>query len=54
MVKLNNFHHPDELKEALAEFVDRYNNRRYHESLNNLTPADIYFGRGHSILKRRD
>lgn len=54
VVKLNNFYHPDELIEALAKFVDRYNNRRYHESLNNLTPADIYFGRGDSILKRRE
>lgn len=54
VVKLNNFYHPDELKGALAEFVNRYNNQRYHESLNNLTPADIYFGRGNSILKRRE
>ncbi len=51
MVKLNNFYHPDELREALSEFVDRYNNQRYHESLNNLTPADVYFGRGDAILK---
>src|SRR6202011_3024154 len=38
----------------LAEFVDYYNTRRYHESLHNLTPADAYFGRGQAILKRRD
>jgi hypothetical protein len=25
----------------------------YHESLNNLTPADIYFGCGQTILTRR-
>jgi hypothetical protein len=30
-----------------------YNNRRYHESLDNLTPADVYFGDGPSILKQR-
>tara|TARA_B100000378_G_scaffold273349_1_gene266200 strand:- start:580 stop:759 length:180 start_codon:yes stop_codon:yes gene_type:complete len=28
----------------LEEFVDYYNNRRYHESLDNLTPATVYFG----------
>ena len=38
----------------LAEFVDYYNSRRYHESLNNLTPADVYFGRGPAILSRRE
>jgi transposase InsO family protein len=35
------------------EFVDFYNTRHYHESLGNLTPADIYFGRGPTILTRR-
>ncbi len=35
-------------------FVDHYNHRRYHESLQNLTPADVYFGRGETILKQRE
>ena len=39
---------------ALEKFVYRYNNERYHESLNNLTPADVYFGRGELILKERE
>ncbi|GGN13663.1 hypothetical protein GCM10010967_57260 [Dyadobacter beijingensis] len=42
VVKLENFFHPDQLREAIGQFVDRYNNQRYHESLNNLTPADVY------------
>jgi len=46
------------LKNALAAqieaFVDHYNHQRYHESINNLTPADVYFGRGQSILKQRE
>jgi putative transposase len=37
----------------LADFVDHYNHRRYHESLDNLTPADVYFGRGQTILDSR-
>lgn len=53
IIKLDNYYFPEQLKERLAEFVDYYNNRRYHESLSNLTPADVYFNRGNEILKQR-
>ncbi len=53
-ILLENYYLPGQLEQRLAEFVDYYNLRRYHENLNNLTPADVYFGRGQTILTRRE
>jgi transposase InsO family protein len=44
---------PGQLEARLADFVDFYYTRRYHAGLGNLTPADSYFGRGPTILARR-
>jgi hypothetical protein len=52
-ILLEHYYLPGQLEARLAEFVDFYNHRRYHESLGNLTPADIYCGRGPTILQRR-
>jgi transposase InsO family protein len=52
-VLLENDYLPGDLERAVAEFIDHYNHRRYHESLANLTPADVYFGRGQHILDMR-
>ena len=54
VIKLEHYYSPEELKYRLSEFVDYYNNYRYHESLNNTTPADVYFGRDKQILKKRN
>jgi transposase InsO family protein len=53
-ILLENYYLPGDLERAVASFVEHYNHRRYHESLDNLTPADVYFGRGTRILKRRE
>ena len=45
-ILLENYYLPGDLERAVADFVEHYNHRRYHESLDNLTPADVYFGRG--------
>jgi putative transposase len=52
-ILLENYFLPGDLEAQIAAFVDDYNCRRYHESIDNLTPADVYFGRGPSILVER-
>jgi len=39
---------------SIGRFIDHYNHRRYRESLDNLTPTDVYFGRGQMILLERE
>ncbi len=53
VICLENHYFPWELEQAIADFVDEYNNRRYHEALQNLTPAEVYFGRAAQILSQR-
>jgi len=54
IVNLQNYFLPGELESRIASFVDYYNNHRYHESLDNLTPADVYFGRTKEVLNKRE
>ncbi|WP_171241541.1 IS3 family transposase [Ruegeria sp. HKCCA5491] len=53
-ILLENYYLPGDLQQQIDAFVDHYNHRRYHESLQNLTPADVYCGRGQTILKQRE
>jgi len=51
---LDNYYCPDDLKAEIEAFVEYYNYERYHESLDNVTPADVYTGRAVQILEERD
>ena len=62
-VLLENYYLPGDLKRRIEAFVEYYNNQRYHESLNNVTPADVPFymttdsvmaGQKQEKQKRRD
>lgn len=53
VVKLDNYFCPGQLEEKMKEFVRFYNYERVHESINNLTPAEVYYGKGERKLERR-
>ena len=52
-ILLENYFLPGDLERQIGAFVTYYNNHRYHESLGNLTPADVYLGRDQAIINRR-
>jgi transposase InsO family protein len=53
-ILLENYYLPGDLETQIEAFVADYNHLRYHESIANLTPADVYFGRGQTILIARE
>jgi transposase InsO family protein len=53
-ILLNNYYLPEELERQIDAFVNYYNTSRYHESLNNLTPYDVFTGQGSAILQKRN
>ena len=54
VIKLNHYFCPSELEKAIAQWVEYYNERRFHESLDNLTPRDVYLGLSDQIKKIRE
>ena len=53
VVELELYRLPSDLEKTIAGFIRYYNQGRYHESLDNVTPADVYFGRTTPIWKER-
>ena len=53
-ILLENYYLPGALEAQIEAFVEHYNHRRYHESIDNLTPADVYLGRAQTILLERN
>ena len=54
IVKLDIYYAPSDLEYAIANFVRYYNEQRYHEALDNVTPADMYFGRFTAVMTQRE
>jgi putative transposase len=54
VIKLQNNYSPEGLERAIATWVVYFNNQRFHESLNNVTPADVYFVGDKEIIKKRN
>jgi hypothetical protein len=49
-ILLENYYLPGDLEAQIEAFVADYNHRRYHESIHNLTPADVYCGQVRELL----
>ena len=54
VIKLQNYYLPWELEQEINAFVGYYNHERVHESLDNMTPADVYEGRAREIQMMRN
>jgi hypothetical protein len=53
LILLDNYYSPSELEARIDEWVDYYNNHRYHEAIDNVTPSDRFYGKDKEILEQR-
>ncbi len=54
VIKLNHYFYPSELENAIDGWGKYYNERRFHEALDNLTPKDVYLVQEEKIKKIKD
>ena len=50
-IYLNCFDNGTELRKGLLQWFDFYNHERFHQSLDNLTPDEVYYGSSHPQTK---
>ncbi|GAG61388.1 unnamed protein product [marine sediment metagenome] len=53
LILLDHYYSPSELEERIREWIDYYNNQRYHEAIDNVTPGDRFYGKDMEILEQR-
>ena len=53
-ILLENYYPPGDVEAQVDAFIAHCNRRRRHESLGDLAQADVYFGRGQTILLERE
>jgi putative transposase len=54
IIKLQHYYLPWDLEREINSFVKYYNHERVHESLDNMTPADVYHGRARELKMMRN
>ena len=52
LILLDNYYSPAELEARISEWVDHYNNQRYHETIDKVTHSDCFFGRDKERLEQ--
>ena len=53
-ILFENYFLPGDIEAHIEAFVDHHSQQRYHESLNNVTPSDVYSGRDKVIIQQRE
>ena len=54
LIKLNHYFCPFELEKAIEQWVKYYNESRFYELLDNLTPRDVYLGQREEFKRIRE